>query len=236
MTLTELQSLIGNLCNDPNHDRYSLSDINTELDNSQDTWNLEAKLITDAITITVVSGTRQYALSGLTGTPISFPRVTFKGIDLHKRSKPYFDHLTGQNWSDDTGVPTDFFIESTDPDSLYITLYPIPESEDAGANLVVEYVKRHTSMSTSSDVPFMSGTSSNYMLRPFDWGLAYSVSSKLLLRDVSSENSAKSQSYATIAKNVLAEVVQVFKALESEEPKRLQGGRYWNLSAYRDTR
>jgi len=228
MTLTELQSLIGSLSNDPNHDRYSLSDINTELDNSQDTWNLEAKLITDTVTLTVVDGTRQYALSTLTGTPISFPRVTHKGIDLLKRSKAYFDHLSGRDWTQDIGTPLEFFIEATDPDTQYITLHPTPQSGDTGAYLVVEYIKRHTPMSATTDVPFMSGTGSNYLLRPFDWGLAYSVSSKLLLRDPSNENAQKSSSYGTIARNVLAEVVQVFKALEAEEPKRLSGGRYWN--------
>lgn len=236
MTLTELQSLIGSLCNDPNHDRYSTSDINTELDNSQDTWNLEAKLITDTVTITTVSGTRQYALSGLTGTPISFPRVTHKGIDLTKRSKAYFDHLSSSDWTAHEGTPTDFFIEQSDPAVQYLTVYPIPQGADVGDNLVVEYNKRHTSMSAASDVPFMSVATSNYLLRPFDWGLAYSVASKLLLRDPSNENAAKSANYATIAKNVLAEVVQVFKALEAEEPKRLSGGRYWNLANYRDVR
>lgn len=219
MTLSELQNLIGTLSNDPNHDRYSLSDINTELDNSQDTWNLEAKLIKDTVTLTVVDGTRQYLLSTLTGTPISFPRVTHKGIDLQKRSKAYFDHITHQDWTADIGTPGQFFIEATDPSLQYITVYPTPQSGDVGANLVVEYVKRHTPMSVSTDVPFMSGTESNYMLRPFDWGLAYSVSSKLLLRDPNEANAKRSGDYANVAKNVLAEVIQVFKALEVEEPR-----------------
>lgn len=230
MTLAELQSLIGSLCNDPNHDRYSLSDINTELDNTQDTWNIEAKIIKDTVTLTVVDGTRQYALSSLTGTPISFPRTTHKGIDLEKRSKAYFDHLSGRDWTLDIGTPTEFFIEATDPDVQYITLHPTPQSGDVGAYLVVEYIKRHTPMSSSTDLPFTSVTSTNYLLRPFDWGLAYSVASKLLLRDPSETNAAKSANYATIAKNVLAEVVQVFKALEAEEPKRLSGGRVWSTA------
>ena len=219
MTLSELQALIGTLSNDPNHDRYSLSDINTELDNTQDTWNLEAKLIKDTVTLTVVDGTYQYALSSLTGTPISFPRTTHKGIDLFKRSKAYFDHLGRRDWTADIGTPTEFFIEATDPANQYISLHPTPQSGDAGAYLVVEYIKRHTSMSAASDVPFMSVTESNYMLRPFDWGLAYSVASKLLLRDPNEANAKRSNDFANMAKNVLAEVVQVFKALEAEEPK-----------------
>ncbi len=36
MQLSEMQSLIADLANDANHDRYSLSQINTELDNWQD--------------------------------------------------------------------------------------------------------------------------------------------------------------------------------------------------------
>ncbi len=228
MTLSELQTLIGKLTNDPNNDRYSLADINVELDNSQDIWNLEAKVIKDTVTITIVDGTRQYALSSLTGTPLAFPRTTHKGIDLEKRSKAYFDHMSGHDWTVDIGTPRQFFIEGEDPDVQYITLYPTPQSGDVGANLVVEYVKRHTSMSASSDVPFMSGTASNYLLRPFDLGLAYSVSAKLMMRDPSEQNVLKTQNYASIAKGVLSEVVQVFKALEAEEPKRMSGGRYWN--------
>lgn len=222
MTLTELQVMIGDLTNDPNHDRYSLTAIGTELDNSMDTWNLEAKIIKDTVTLTVVDSTRQYALTSLTGTPISFPRVTHKGLLLTKRSKAYFDHFAGNDWTQDIGTPNEFFIEAEDPDTQYITVHPTPQSGDVGAYLVVEYIKRHTSMSASTDVPFMSGITSNYLLRPFDWGLAYSVSAKLLLRDPNEQNAAKSSNYAGIAKNVLAEVVQVFKALEAEEPKTMR--------------
>lgn len=233
MQLSEIQAMIGDLTNDPNHDRYTLTAIGTELDNSQDTWNLEAKLIKDTVSVTLTAGTRQYALSLLTGTPISFPRTTLKGIDLDKRSKTYFDHLSQSDWTQFIGTPTDFFIEATDPDTQYITLYPVPQSGDVDQPLIVEYIKRHTAMSASTDVPFMSVASSNYLLRPFDWGLCYSVATKLLLRDPNPANAAKSQNYATIAKNVLAEVVQVFKALEAEEPKRISGGRYWNTGNIR---
>ncbi len=228
MILSEIQTMIGDLTSDPNHDRYTTTAIGTELDNSQDTWNVEAKIITATTNVTLVSGTRQYALTTLTGTPISFPRTTHKGIDLAKRSKAYFDHLTGYDWTTDIGTPTEFYIEATDPSNQYITVRPVPQSGDVDGALVVEYVKRHTPMSASTDVPFMSGALSNYLLRPYDWGLCYSVSAKLLLRDPSPANQAKSGNYANIAKNVLADVIQVFKALEAEEPKRISGGRYWS--------
>lgn len=227
MQLSEIQTMIGDLTNDPNHDRYSLMAIGTELDNSQDTWNVEAKIIKDTVSVTLVANTRQYALSLLTGTPISFPRTTHKGLDLDKRSKAYFDHLTGYDWTTDLGTPTEFYIEATDPDTQYITVHPNPQSGDVDGALIVEYVKRHTAMSASTDTPFMSVATTNYLLRPYDWGLCYSVAAKLLLRDPSPANEAKSTSYANIARNVLADVIQVFKALEAEEPKRISGGRYW---------
>lgn len=227
MNLTEIQSLVGSLCNDAGHDRYSLSDINTELDNSQDSWNISAKIISDTVTLTTVDGTRQYALSSLTGTPISFPRVTHKGIDLEKRSKSYFDLYSGEDWTATTGTPTAFYIEAQDADNQYLTVRPVPGGNDAGANLVVEYIKRHTPMSASTDTPFMSVTTENYLLRPYDWGLAYDAASRLLVRDPTQENVVKVANFAKIASNVMANVIQVFKSLEQEEPHRIRGGRNW---------
>lgn len=227
MILSDIQTLTGNLCNDPNHDRYTLSDINIELDNSQNDWNINGKLIKETTTITVVANQRQYLLSLITGTPISFDRITHKGIDLKKRSKAYFD-LYGTDWTQDLGTPVEYCIEGEDPNNLYLTLHPTPQGADAGANLVVEAIIGHTSMSASTDVPFMLGTASNYLLRPYDWGLCYASASRLLARDPSPENAAKVGAYRSVSTGVLDDVIQVFKALEAEEPKRLQGGRYWN--------
>jgi hypothetical protein len=224
---SELLTLIGDLTNDPGSDRYTSAMRATELDNSQDKWNVGAKIIKDTVTLTVVDGTRQYAISGLTGTPIAFPRVTHRGIELDKKSKTYIDLYTASDWTVDVGTPSAYFIEITDPDLQYITVHPTPQSVDAGANLVIEYIKRHTAMSATTDVPFMSGTSSNPLLRPYDWGLAYDVSARLLARDPSAENTSRAVDYSRIAGSVLADVVQVFKALEQEEPMRMRGGRYF---------
>ncbi len=215
--------MIGSLTNDPNHDRYSTTDIGTELDNSMDSWNVEAKLIKSTTTIATVSGTRQYALSNISGTVISIPRATHKGLPLTKRDKAYIDlYYGGSDWTLNLGTPTDYYLEITDPTGQYIVLYKTPQDNDAGSNLVVEAIVRHTSMSAASDVPFMAGTSSNSELRPYDWGLAYEVSSRLLLRDPSKENVPKASNYAGVANNVRADVVQVFKQLERNEPPRLK--------------
>lgn len=227
MILSALQQDIGVKANDPNHDRYSLTDINTELDNAQTQWNQEIKILKDTTTVTIVDGTRQYLLSALSGTPIAFGRVTHKGIDLRKRSKAYFD-LYSNDWTADLGTPTEFCVESTDPANLYLTLHPMPQANDAGAYLVVEIVIAHTAMSASTDVPWMSGTESNYLLRPYDQYLTYNVAARLLARDPNEQNRARAAEYLKISDAGKANLTQVFKALEAEEPKKLRGGRYWN--------
>lgn len=226
MILSELQTLVGALTTDPNHDRYSLSDVNTELDNTMSQWNQEIKIIKETTTLTVVSGQRQYLLSLITGTPLSFPRVTHKGLKLEKRSKQYFD-LYNNDWTQDIGTPIEFCIEGTDPANLYLTVHPTPQSGDIGANLVVEATIAHTPMSASTDVPFLLGVSSNYLLRPFDFYLAYSAAARLLARDPSGANQAKAKQYLALSKDGKDNLIQVFKALEKEEPPRLSGGRYW---------
>lgn len=233
MTLSDLQTLIGNLTNDPGHDTYTPSDIGIELDNSQNEWNIEVGIIKQTTTITVNSGQRQYLLTLITGTPISVDRATHKGLKLEKRSKAFFDLYTGTDWTTDIGTPTEFCVESEDPANLYLTVHPTPQTNDTGANLVTEVIVGHTTMSASTDVPYMLGTASNYLLRPYDWYLAYSAAARLLARQASAPNQLKSTEYAAIAKNGMDQLIDYFKGLEAEEPKRMAGGRYWNSGVIR---
>ena len=141
MDLAALQTLIGALTNDPSHDRYRVSnpdDIGTELDNVMNEWNVEAGILKDVVTLTTVDGTQTYNLSTLTGTIIRVERVTHKGLELRKIDKMYLDSMTGHDWSTDEGTPTHFYIEAEDPDVQQLVLYPIPQGEDAGANLKIE--------------------------------------------------------------------------------------------------
>ncbi len=220
MTLTELQAMIGALTNDPTNDRYTLAQINAELDNSQNAWNVKAKILKDTVTLTVVAGTRQYLITALGGVPIAFTRVTHKGLPLDKRDKTYFDLYAGSglDWTTLNGTPTDYIIEATDPGVQFITVFPNPTSIDVGANLVVEFILAHTPMVNSTDTPF---NNSQEML-PYGWALAYDVASRLLLRDPNPTNAAKVVPYKLIADNAFDDVIQVFKALEKEEPMRLK--------------
>ena len=222
MDLTSIYVLVGDLTSDTSHDRYSTAQIDQELDNAMDRWNVEAKIIKSSTTITTVDATRQYALSNISGTIIDIRRVTHKGLELGKKEKSWLDLYSGSDWTADSGTPRYFFLEEADPSAQYITVYPTPSANDAGANLVVEAIIRHTSMTAGTDVPFMNGSYSNSILRPYDWGLCYEVSARLLLRDPSPPNVQRTDSYAKTAAGVFANVVQVFKNLEREGPMKVR--------------
>lgn len=234
MQLSDLQTLVATLCNDPSNARYQTTDINQELNNTQRQWNGEIGINKRSGTITVVNGQRQYPLFTLiTGTPVSFTRVTHKGIDLKKRSKTYFDLYTGTDWTQAIGTPTDYFIEFEntanvqDQSDKYITLYPIPQSNDVGANLVVEFVADVSDMSGGTDLPFTTGQFSNYFTLPYHFYIAYSAAARLLARDPSPENQVRAGQYLVIAGQGKELLINIFKNLEAEEPIRLRGGRQW---------
>src|ERR1039458_8998845 len=110
MQLTDLELQVSKLCSDENHIRYTITDVDKELDNTIGQWNAEIKIIKDTVIMNVVAGQRQYSITPLIdpNVPLSFPRVTLKGIDLKKRSKSYFDLYTSYDWTSIIGTPTDF--------------------------------------------------------------------------------------------------------------------------------
>lgn len=227
MILSVLQTQVGILTNDPSHVQYLLTDITQELNNAQRQWNADLKIIKETTTIPVVPNQRQYALTLVGGTPVSFARATMAGIDMKKRSKSYFDLYTSYDWTQIKGTPTDYFIESTDPSNLFLTVYPMPTTNDVPNNLVIESIIDTTDMSNPSDQPFLQGTIANYLTTPYHFYLAYDVAARLLARDPSAENQARMGSYLKIADKGQDLLVNVFKQLEASEPLRLQGGRSW---------
>lgn len=223
MDLSELRTTIGDLCNDAAHDRYTTDQIDEVVNNVLDEWNLEAAIVKDSVTVTSVANQASYALSGLTGTPVRFDRVLHKGVELKRRDKSWFDMYSSDDWSDDTGTPTEYYLDVSDPDNQNLFVYPIPQDADAGDNLIVEYVKRQDTLSATTDIPFNSNT----LLYPYHHGIAYKAAGTLLLRDPSQEDMIKSANYMRKGNEILTKVIEVFKAQEREEPLRLRGGRYW---------
>ena len=227
MQLSDLEIQVGKLTNDVQHAQYLIADVDQELNNAQRQWNAEIKIIKETTTIPVVAAQRQYALTLITGIPISFPRVTQNGLDLKKRSKAYFDLYTSYDWTLINGTPTDFYIEATDPTNAFLTVYPNPTANDTPTNIVVESIIDTTDMANATDTPFMQGATANYLCRPYDFYLAYSAAARLLSRDPSPENQERMATYMKIAEEGKDLLMTVFKEFEVEEPRRMQGGRQW---------
>lgn len=59
----------------------------------------------------------------------------------------------GDDWSDDKGTPVRYII---DPEEgrKQLTLYPIPQSGDTGANLILTYYPIPAAMTLDSETPF----------------------------------------------------------------------------------
>src|SRR5579871_4277907 len=111
-TLSDLQTYIGNLVNDPGNTRYTLTIINNYLDLAQHRWNNEAKIcrLTDYVAAT--ANVYRYQLSSsLTLQPIMILRVTWKGVPIIPRSKDYFDKYSTIDWTTTIGTPQEFAID-----------------------------------------------------------------------------------------------------------------------------
>lgn len=211
------------MVNDPNHDRYSTSQIDTQLDIVQNRWNVDGGILVDTVPISVIDGLSVYSISVLGGIVIDYRRVTHNGIELTKRSKAWFDLYASHDWSNDVGTPTDFYIETTGI-SFEIVLYPKPTSADAGTNnLVVEFVKQHTTMATGTDEPFDNIP----YLGAYHYGIAYHAASNLLSQDPDPVNAAKAARYLKLGDIAYADLLQHYKQFDKDEPLRLSGGRYW---------
>lgn len=225
-TLSDLQSYISNLVNDPTNIRYTLSLINNQLDIAQDRWNLDVKICRTSQTLTVVAGQATYALNTLTGTFMKVLRVAHKGIGLTKRSKDTFDMFSAIDWTTTTGTPGSFLIDLTlNPPVLM--LYPQPTSLDAGAFLLVEYLVRHTTMVNPTDLPFTANGVQNTLIAPYVFGLGLDVAASLLEPDPTPETVAKAKTFRAQANSVLSTVQEIYSDFDLDEPYRMQGGRTW---------
>ena len=224
--LADLQALASDHLNDPGNTRYTLATINSHFDIAQDRWNRMAHICRNTVILTSVTNQGNYAITGLTGTPLEILRVTHKGVELTKRSKSYFDRYSADDWTTHQGTPTDFVID-INSNPVNIVLFPVPQGNDAGANLSVEYVLRHDPMVNSSDTPFTAQGVANLLMLPFAAGLAIEVAADILEHDPTPETVKKAAYFRKDANDVLSDVISFYDRLETDEPLRMAGGRTW---------
>jgi hypothetical protein len=244
-TLSDLQTYISNLVNDPSNTRYTLTMINSQLDLTQSNWNLDIGIcrLTDYI-LPVVNQFRYQISTYLTKQPIQLLRVAYKGVPLDFKSKDYMDKYSQIDWTTTIGTPQRFMIDlnsfntglsQTGPSFI---LNPVPQAGDVtlytnGVGITnqnpleIEYVCQHDPMVNPTDTPFAvtQGTFTNPLMIPFSAGLGMDVAASLLEPDPTKETVQKAQVFRSQANAYKSLVTQKYEGLEEDAPLRLSGGR-----------
>lgn len=164
MNFGQLKQQAAVFAGDPNQTRFGtlLADA---VNNAAKQFALDSKaLYKDAPTYTTVNGTATYDL------PSDFTlerQVTHKGLALKPVTRAQLLAQNGDDWTDDVGTPTHFII---DPEEArkHLRVYPIPQADDAGANLILTYYPLPSDMSSDSETPLNSYA----LLAPYHMAIA----------------------------------------------------------------
>lgn len=220
MNFGQLKQRAAVFAGDPAQTRYGslLSDATNDA-NKQ--FALDSKcLFKDAPTYAVVSGTAAYAL------PSDFmleKGVTFKGLKLDPITRTQLLASQSDDWTDDVGTPTHFII---DPEEArkQILLYPIPQSDDAGNNLILTYYPEPTTMAADADLP-LNGYA---LLDPYHIAIAYLAAWYVLCSEVATpEILSKLANLNRLYNDKVVEAIDKFKNTASAPISIRKSGRLW---------
>lgn len=210
----------ANFCEDPNQTRFA-GKYNDAINRAQEQFAFDSKaLFKDASAYTVVDGTASYAL------PADFmyeKKITHKGLLLDPISRATLEYYeTSDRWDDDSGTPKYYLIDPEEARKT-ITLYPIPQAADAGANLILTYCPLPAEMTADGDTPL----NSSLLMAQFHVGIsAYAAWLLLNYAPTTPENQAKKTDLLRIYESSVTKAIDTFKNTASE-PLRMKGGRYF---------
>lgn len=237
-TLSDLQTYVSGLVNDPSNTRYTLTMINNQLDLAQTRWNIEAKICRWTDYIALTSNAYRYNLTGnLTLTLLTDLRVTLKGVSLTKKSKNYMDMFSAQDWTTAQGTPQEYCIDLNSNPPSFI-LHPTPQANDVTlyTNVVgisnqnplgFEYLTPHQPMVNATDTPWTVNGVTNSLTPPYVAGLGLDAAAALLEPDPTAETVKKKDIYRSQANAYLSIIQQIYADLETDQPFKMHGGRNW---------
>jgi len=191
--------------------------VQDEIQKAQEWFVLETRALTDNTTDTSVADQAAYDLPS---DVLDIKRMAHKGLELRRISKFELDRYTGQDWTDDKGTPKFYYVD-LDPNNKKYYLYPIPQGEDAGANVAVEYIKLPPALSSDSSTPFDGHT----LMVAYHDALAYKAAATLLDIQPTQESIVMAQRYEKRFDELVSHCIETFKALSATQPIRMRGGR-----------
>jgi hypothetical protein len=217
MTRSDLVTRIALLINDPGNQRFTSAQLQSEIERAQEQFVLDTRCLKDVDSITTVDGTAEYDLPT---DILDVLRVAHKGLKLESISAYELDVRLNQDWTDDTGTPTRYYVD-LDPNNKKIRLYPIPEAADAGANLTLEYLKMPPALSSDSDVPLDSHT----LLTPYHDALAYYAASSLLNIQPDQAALVMIGQYDKKYNQLVEQCLEDFRSMGNQRPMNIYRGR-----------
>jgi len=165
MNRGETRTLAANMAEDPNQTRYTATKYNDAIEKAQQQFSMDSKALYKDSSITMVAGTAAYSL------PTDFmleKQVVLNGIELSPITRGELQRRKGEDsWADDSGTPKWYIIDPEEARKT-ITLYPSPDSTDAGTALVLTYYAFPSTLTADASTPLNAST----LMVQFHIGLA----------------------------------------------------------------
>jgi len=218
MNLASLTSAVTLFAQDAAQSRYS-GLYTGALNQAQQQFCLDSKsLWADWPAVYPTAGQQTFSLP----TDFMFEKkVTYNGIKLNPVSRAELEReMTDTRWDTVTGRPTRYII---DPEKARrsLTLYPIPDANSAGFDLVMTYYPMPADMTQPTDIPL----NGNPIMAQFHLGLAAWAAWYLLQGEASDPNiPAKKKALLDIYNDCVSQAAETFQNTASE-PIRLRGVR-----------
>lgn len=219
MNLTTLTQVAAQFANDSQQTRYA--GLYTQaLNLGQDQFALDAKVTwKDWPSTTIVSGQASYPL------PSDFmweKKVTCNGLMLLPISRAELDRqFTASRWDTLTGTPRNYIVDP-DVQKNQLLLFPIPQGNDAGNDLVLTYFALPVDLANGTDTPL----NANPLLVQFHIGIAAWAAWYLLgAENATPEMTQKRKDLLQIYNDCVSQATDTFRNTVSAPLRQRGGGR-----------
>lgn len=216
-TRSSLATLTSLLCDDPNNRLFTAAQVLAKLQEAQEKFVLDTRVLRDSATDSTVSGTQEYSLPS---DVMDIVRIAVAGVELRRISKADLDFYNAARWDQTNGVPKYYYVD-LDPNNKVFGFYPTPNTSGS-SDIAVEYVKIPPTLSADASVPFDGHT----LLIPYHNAIADWAAWKLLSIRPSQENLVRRQDFKRSYDDAVSDCIETFKHMEQSESWRMVGGRY----------
>ena len=213
--------MTGKLAGDPSNQRSSASDKQDLLQEAQEQFVLDTRVLRDSTTDSTVANQQEYSLPS---DVMDIIRIGIAGIEKGRISKADLDFYNSARWDQTQGTPQYYYVD-LDPNNKKFGLYPYPTASGS-SDIAIEYLKIPPTLSADSSVPLDSHT----LLTPYHNALAYYAAANLCRTGRSGfplqDALIKGNGYWGEYERLVSHCIETFKHMEQSQGWRMIGGRY----------